>query len=159
MFTIKPYTQSKNINDQFVDSSNINSFLMMRDYMDYHSDRFQIIHFSYKKDKLALLPATLHKEANEIISHGDLTYILISTQNTAQIDVMECFQAILEYFRNQTGAITGYINRLHYIYGNRESVIYMQLILLGAHYGKILARLLILLIHKYSTQNKAYKES
>lgn len=60
--------------DAFVDSSRNATFLLRRDYMDYHSDRFTDCSLIVRHgDKpVALLPASRH--GSEARSHGGLTY-------------------------------------------------------------------------------------
>ena len=62
--------------DAFVKSSKNGTFLFVRDYMDYHSDRFidHSLMFYCNNKLLAILPANIRKEDNTIISHGGLTY-------------------------------------------------------------------------------------
>lgn len=60
--------------DAFVDASRNATFLLRRDYMDYHSDRFKDCSLLISRgDKIiALLPASAH--GREVRSHGGLTY-------------------------------------------------------------------------------------
>lgn len=61
--------------DDFVRKSRNATFLLTRDYMEYHSDRFTDCSFMFFNDKgkvETLLPATLH--GDELRSHGGLTY-------------------------------------------------------------------------------------
>lgn len=61
--------------DRFVDSSKNGTFLLKRDYMEYHADRFpdhSYIFFDEKDVPVALLPATLRGDT--LTSHAGLTY-------------------------------------------------------------------------------------
>ena len=62
--------------DQFVESSKNGSFLFLRDYMDYHADRFTdhslVIRRRTDGPLLALLPAS--RRGDVVESHGGLTY-------------------------------------------------------------------------------------
>lgn len=61
--------------DDFVRKSRNATFLLTRDYMEYHSDRFtdcSFLFFDSKGKVETLLPATLH--GDELRSHGGLTY-------------------------------------------------------------------------------------
>lgn len=60
--------------DSFVYASRNATFLLRRDYMDYHSDRFKDCSLIvWRGDKIvALLPASAH--GTEVRSHGGLTY-------------------------------------------------------------------------------------
>ena len=86
--------------DDFIETSKNGTFMLKRDYMDYHSDRFvdNSLMF-YEDDKLiALLPASLH--GNELRSHGGLTYGgIISNRkmtSTKMLEVFECMNNFLK---------------------------------------------------------------
>lgn len=97
------YTPSvKPIWDRLVDSSKNATFLLRRDYMDYHADRFKDYSLIINDDNdvaMGLFPASLHQE-HIIKSHGGLTYGgFVMTDRTAATDVMEWLDAIIEYYR------------------------------------------------------------
>lgn len=101
MINILQYKKEyKNTWDEFVKSSKNGTFMLERDYMDYHADRFvdNSLMF-YKDDKLfALLPASLH--GNEIRSHGGLTYGgFIVDDNMKTGYMLECFEALKFYMK------------------------------------------------------------
>lgn len=88
--------------DAFVKESKNGTFLFMRDYMDYHSDRFSdhsLMFYDDKERLVALLPAN---EAGETYySHQGLTYggfILSSKVRTEH--VLELFDTTLDYLHN-----------------------------------------------------------
>jgi hypothetical protein len=61
--------------DGFVRASKNGTFLFLRDYMDYHRDRFADHSLLVRDDGgrlVALLPA--HREGDVVVSHGGLTY-------------------------------------------------------------------------------------
>lgn len=75
MFEIRKYTpDQKEEWNKFVNKAKNATFLFDRNYMDYHSDRFDDFSLMfYKKNKLyALLPA--HKIEDTLYSHFGLTY-------------------------------------------------------------------------------------
>ena len=79
----------KNQWDDFVCGSKNGTFLFLRDYMDYHCDRFtdnSLLFFNDKEQLVALLPA--NKKDNELISHGGLTYGGFITNKQMKTDVM-----------------------------------------------------------------------
>lgn len=86
--------------DAFVAGSKNGTFLLHRDYMEYHADRFtdHSLLF-YRKDRLiALLPA--NEVGQEVQSHGGLTYGGIISDSRMKTPVMlEVFEAMLAYFR------------------------------------------------------------
>ena len=90
----------KNIWDQFVCESKNGTFMLQRDYMDYHSDRF--IDYSlivYEGNSVvALLPASLH--INQLRSHGGLTYggLIVNKKMTAQLNLL-VFESIINYLK------------------------------------------------------------
>lgn len=102
MIEIRRYTSDDKAEwDTFVASSKNATFLFMRDYMDYHSDRFTDCSLMiYRREKLyALFPA--NKEGTTIVSHGGLTYggLLMNDRATAQ-DIVETFTCINEKLRS-----------------------------------------------------------
>lgn len=60
--------------DEFVSHSRNGTFLLCRDYMDYHADRFEdcSLMIYYRQKLAALLPG--HLEGNTYCSHNGLTY-------------------------------------------------------------------------------------
>lgn len=73
---IRRYTpEMKPLWDRFVRESRNATFLLTRDYMEYHADRFTDCSFLFLDDKgrvESLLPGSLH--GDELRSHGGLTY-------------------------------------------------------------------------------------
>ena len=99
MIEIKKYTESdKKVWDNFISLSKNGNFLFLRDYMDYHKDRFIDHSFVFwKKDKpVAVFPA--NKNGNELISHGGLTFGgLIMSLEIRTTEVMEVFELLCNY--------------------------------------------------------------
>lgn len=110
MITIKKYVpEDKALWNDFVANSKNGTFMLKRDYMDYHSDRFTDFSLLfYEEDELvALLPASLH--GTEVRSHGGLTYGgIISGNSMKQHRMLDCFSALREYLKSQK------INKLIY---------------------------------------------
>lgn len=84
---VKKYNNKYNtVWDEFVENSKNGTFMLKRNYMDYHSDRFQDNSLMFFDDNklIALLPASLHN--NELHSHGGLTYggFIVNTKLTTQ---------------------------------------------------------------------------
>lgn len=103
MLEIIRYTEEyKNKWDDLVRHSRNGTFLFLRDYMDYHSNRF--IDCSYmilKKGKLeGVIPGNLNK--NSFISHEGLTFGgLISSPKLRTNDVIETFNLLnKELYKN-----------------------------------------------------------
>lgn len=86
--------------DAFVESSKNGTFLLYRDYMEYHANRFtdHSLLFYRKGRLVALLPA--NEVGQEVHSHGGLTYGGIISDNRMKVHVMlEVFEAMMLHFR------------------------------------------------------------
>lgn len=93
------YTKEhKELWDSFVQESRNGTFLLLRDYMEYHSERFDDYSLMFLKGNkiIALLPAHLTDEA--LCSHCGLTYggLILSSGATAEL-VLELFALLQEY--------------------------------------------------------------
>ncbi|MBC5774474.1 GNAT family N-acetyltransferase [Pontibacter sp. KCTC 32443] len=102
MEVIKYSDKYKTAWDAFVTTSKNGTFLLYRDYLKYHANRF-IDHslLFYSKGKLiALLPANV--VGREVQSHGGLSYggIVSGASMKAQL-MLEVFDAMVLYFREQ----------------------------------------------------------
>ncbi len=90
----------KGIWDSFVDSSRNGTFLLKRDYMDYHADRFADHSLLFYADNrlVAVLPA--HTQGALFCSHNGLTYggLLLHRQTTAQLTI-ELMEALTVYLQ------------------------------------------------------------
>ncbi|RDI05823.1 GNAT family N-acetyltransferase [Flavobacterium sp. AG291] len=104
MYSIRRYALNDfdNWND-FVSKSKNGTFLFHRDFMEYHSDRFEdfsLLVFD-ENELIAVLPA--NKKKNTVYSHGGLTYGgLVFSEKLKLPEVIMSFKAILE-FLNQNG--------------------------------------------------------
>lgn len=99
MFEVRQYTQELAAEwNQFVEHSKQGTFLFIRSYMDYHSDRFQDCSLMiYRKGRLyALLPA--NRVDQVLYSHQGLTYggLITNRQATAE-EVSKVFIKINEF--------------------------------------------------------------
>ena len=85
--------------DQFVLSSKNGTFLFLRDYMEYHSDRFQDHSLMFRnsaRELIALLPA--HREDDCLASHRGLTYGgIISGESMGILQMHAVFEALRRY--------------------------------------------------------------
>lgn len=109
-YSIERYdpTQKQAWND-FVQASKNGTFLFSRDYMDYHSDRFQDHSVIVRSADviLALLPA--NQIGDELHSHQGLTYGgLVVTESMTTPSMLEIFSSLLSFL-----ASAGF-RRLHY---------------------------------------------
>lgn len=82
--------------NQFINISKNGTFLLNRDYMEYHSDRFPDHSYIFldEKDKIsALIPGTVKGEI--FYTHRGLTYGgLILDKNSKMVDVLEYFKLL-----------------------------------------------------------------
>lgn len=91
----------ENVWDAFVSTSRNGTFMLQRDYMEYHADRFKdhSLLFTKKGKIIALLPANVVD--TEVQSHGGLSYggIICGADMKAQL-MLEVFEAMILYFRS-----------------------------------------------------------
>jgi len=117
---ISPYKSTdKDLWDQLVEGSKNGTFLFLRDYMDYHKDRFSdcsLIVRNKKKTPIALFPANYVESEKLVVSHGGLTYgsLLLSHKATA-VDVGEIWGEILRYYKH-LGSDLLHLKTIPYIY-------------------------------------------
>jgi hypothetical protein len=91
----------KEIWDNFVDRSKNGTFLFYRDYMEYHSDRFQDYSLMFLKGNklVAVMPANI--ENNTVISHGGLTYGGIITGKKMRTYMMlDIFDSLIYFLKS-----------------------------------------------------------
>jgi hypothetical protein len=105
LFELQTYEQKDKAEwDDFVRASKNGSFLFLRDYMEYHADRFRdasiVIRSKSSDEILALLPANLVEDT--LYSHQGLTYggLVVSHQMTASL-MLDLFTAIVDHLRIQ----------------------------------------------------------
>jgi hypothetical protein len=94
----------KRIWDDFVLQSKNGHFLFFRDYMEYHSDRFQdssLLIWSEKEELVALLPA--HKQEEQFATHLGLTYGGFITNSKMKTPLMlEIFDATIRFLKERS---------------------------------------------------------
>ncbi len=118
--TIIPYTYTRKDEwNRFVAESKNGTFLFNRDFMDYHSDRFEdcSLLVEHKDTIIACMAANIDRQNKQIISHGGLTYGgLILSKKTCTTEVLEAFKLILAYYHNKLGAASLVYKPIPYIY-------------------------------------------
>ena len=91
--------------DKFVRSSRNGTFLLLRDFMDYHVDRFEdasVMCYDAKGKLIALFPCNQEVSTMTIFSHAGLTYGgLIVAESTRTQAVVEIYEAIIKHFQSQ----------------------------------------------------------
>lgn len=86
--------------DEFIDSSKNGTFMLRRDFMEYHSDRFtdsSLLVFE-RNTLIAVIPASRHEK--RVISHGGLTYggIITGQKMTAE-RMLQIIPALRDFLR------------------------------------------------------------
>ncbi len=101
MIAIEKYSaEKKNLWNEFLKNSKNGIFMLNRDFLEYHSDKFvdNSLMFYSEGTLIALLPLSKHDD--EAISHGGLTFggfIFNETMKQAQMN--DCFNALIKYMR------------------------------------------------------------
>lgn len=99
MISVEKYEAGKREEwDRFCEKSKAPLFMFQRNYMDYHSDRFQdcSLMFYREGELLALLP--MNESKNCLFSHGGLTYGgFITDSKMKQHTMNECFDSLISY--------------------------------------------------------------
>lgn len=109
VISITRYTAAdKQLWDSFVKDSKNGTFLFLRDYMDYHADRFTDYSLLFRDKKgnvVAILPANITEEedgSRTIHSHKGLTYGgLLYTDKVQAEQVIEMFKAMRSHLASE----------------------------------------------------------
>jgi Acetyltransferase (GNAT) domain len=100
---VKRYTsEHKQIWDEMIANGRNGVFLFFRDYMEYHSDRFQDASALFFEGNrlLAVLPA--NRSGDQVVSHAGLTFGgVISRHNLGASAMLELFDVLLAWLRGQ----------------------------------------------------------
>jgi hypothetical protein len=100
---IKKYTHSdRKVWDDFISNSKNGTFLFIRDFMEYHSERFEdfSLLFYLKNKLIAVLPANIKNDI--LYSHEGLTYGgLVLSSYAKSIHVLKIFEALIALMREQ----------------------------------------------------------
>ncbi len=104
MIRVQVYADSqRKLWDDFVRKSKNGTFLFLRDYIDYHRDRFADHSLVVSLDDgnpLALLPA--NRVGNTLVSHGGLTYGgFITDDRMRSVLMLEVFERTLSFSEEQ----------------------------------------------------------
>ncbi|MBR2318643.1 MAG: GNAT family N-acetyltransferase [Bacteroidaceae bacterium] len=117
-------SSKKEIWDNFVKTSKNGTFLFMRDYMEYHSDRFVdcSLMFYSKKELLAILPANINNKEKTLTSHRGLTYGgFIMHTDTRFTDIQEMVNLLKMYMANNLNVERLIYKPVPYIYNSYPS--------------------------------------
>lgn len=118
MMNICRYTPDRKTEwDHFVKMSKNGTFLFLRAYMDYHSDRFldhSLMYYDERGHLKAIMPA--NEKANALYSHQGLTYGgLILPAKTHITEVGQMFEATIHYLREH-GMTEWYYKQMPSVY-------------------------------------------
>ena len=132
--TILPYSINKRETwNRFVEESKQGTFLLDRNFMDYHADRFfdcSLLVYSddvtetelNDESLIALFPANWVEKDKTVYSHQGLTYGgLITKASVTQSEVLKIMQKILMYYVGYLGARTLVYKAIPYIYSKVPS--------------------------------------
>ena len=136
---VVPYSVNyKETWDEFIRSSKNGTFLLMRDFMDYHADRFfdcSVLIYDGELtnsdlgappeglDRLkAVFPANWAETEGTVYSHQGLTYGgLIMDVEITQQEVLEIMQDVMQYYRSMLQAKNIVYKPIPYIYSTYPS--------------------------------------
>jgi hypothetical protein len=129
---VDTYTEDKkHLWDAFVSASNHDSFLFLRDFMEYHADRFKDASLMvFKNDQLmALLP--LHYSDGIAISHNGLTYGGFIFKSDAKFGLIKDILTTTLAFLNDNGIPILKLKMLPRIYQhqNEDALDYLMYLL------------------------------
>ena len=119
--TVVPYSiNKKEIWNDFVAHSKNGTFLLQRDFMDYHADRFfdcSVLVYDWTRDSdivadeiptsllVAVFPANWSESEMCVYSHQGLTYGgLIVREEATQVEVLNIMQNVVQYYRSMLQA-------------------------------------------------------
>ncbi len=94
--------------NELVKNSRNGTFLIDRDYMDYHKERFVdcSLLFQDKEQIIGVLPANWSEQDRTVYSHQGLTYGgIILRKNATALQVIEIMDEAIAFFRTQLGAV------------------------------------------------------
>jgi hypothetical protein len=117
MISVVPYRVSRRGEwDTFVAASKNGTFLFLRDYMEYHADRFTDASLMFLDDDelAAVMPASI--DGSQVVSHGGLTFGgIISGRRMRAKTMLEIFDALAGHCR-ESGVTALTYKRVPYIY-------------------------------------------
>ena len=122
MTIIKYDSEYKNIWDQFVKSSKNTHFFFQRDYMEYHSDRFEdfsLLFFDNQEKLLTILPANIKESI--LYSHQGLTFGGFIVSDKMKTEMMLDIFDSLQKFAKKNGIKKIVYKSIPYIYHIKPS--------------------------------------
>ena len=107
--------------DAFVRGAKNSTFLFLRDYMDYHAERFVDVSLMFYDNGVlrALLPANYCCDDKVVVSHGGLTYGgFILSADAKGCEVLALFEGTMRWFRNELATTRLVYKPVPYIYSS-----------------------------------------
>ena len=107
--------------DAFVKNAKNSTFLFMRDYMDYHADRFADASLMFYDNRVlrALLPANFCSGDRSVVSHAGLTYGgFILSADIRGGEVLALFEEAVKWMRCELAATRFVYKPIPYIYSS-----------------------------------------
>jgi len=103
MITVARYTpEDKDIWNDFVTSSKNGTFLLDRNYMDYHSSRFEDYSLMMRSGNSLVAAFPANRTSNQVFSHQGLTYGgLLIDQKMRLTDCLEAFDALVDFLKSE----------------------------------------------------------
>ena len=126
MITFLPYSiDLKRQWDDFIDNSKNGTFLLKRDYLEYHEDRYiDLSLMAFEKNSLvAVIPMSLH--GNQARSHGGLTYGgVICNKKMTTLKMLSLFDALLSYLssHNVDSLLYKRVPSIYHVYPSDEDL-------------------------------------
>jgi len=101
VFSLCKYTAHlKNAWDDMVLGANNGTFLHRRDYISYHSDRFQEESVLVYRNSVPVAIFPCNRHDNQIVSHGGLTYGgLVHGASLRVADVLDIFRLLVDHYK------------------------------------------------------------
>lgn len=117
MNIVRYTAEQRTVWDRFVTASRNGTFLFMRDYMDYHADRFTDYSLMFYKggQLIALLPGNTNGDV--FYTHGGLTYggFILSYPATAKV-ILQALFLLCRHLKDVAGIHTIVYRTIPYIY-------------------------------------------
>lgn len=138
MFVERYHPDKRPLWDEFVNESKNGTFLFLRDYMDYHGNRFKdhsLMIYNDRRRLTAVVPA--NEEQDTFSSHSGLTYGGVISDVRMKTPIMlDLFDEIVRYLRHHDFRLFAYktVPHIYHVLPAEEDR--YALFLLGARYAR-----------------------
>lgn len=102
MISIVEYNDTfKDVWNSFIDKSRNGIFMLNRNFMEYHKDRFTDSSLMFFDDEKLVAVLPLNKRENSLFSHQGLTFGgLIVSDDLKQTKTLQCFELLINYMKD-----------------------------------------------------------